>query len=642
MGFTQFFSGVLTIAGTLIFMLTINVKITLVVVVITPVSLFVASFIAKKTFSMFKLQSETRGEQTAFIDEMIGGQKVVKAYGYEERAVEEFDEINKRLQKYSLRAIFFSSITNPSTRFVNSLVYAAVAVAGAFSAIGGGITVGQLSSFLSYATQYTKPFNEISGVITELQNAIACAGRMFELIEEEPEIPDAPSAVSVTDIDGRVDLNNVYFSYTPDRKLIEDFTLHVKKGQKIAIVGPTGCGKTTVINLLMRFYDVNSGSIDVSGVDIRDMTRYSLRHGFGMVLQETWLKAGTIRENITMGKPDATEEEIIEAAKASYSYGFIKRLPNGFDTVIGEDGGSLSQGQKQLLCITRIMLTRPPMLILDEATSSIDTRTEIKIQNAFNKLMEGRTSFIVAHRLSTIQSADVILVMKDGHIIERVITKNCLRLADFIRTYMRASSIQQQYRKNMRLYITDISDITEDMFNTGKMLVPEYRQEKIDRYQYMEDKRRSLVAGLLLNYATKDYEAGNYIAHNYITGNCVDKNYLIEASKRERENIQAGHLWESNSEYDIDINKLIGGYDKAYDYDIKLTANNKPEYADKNIHFNLSHTGDYVVCAISENAVGVDIEHTRKNYLKVARRFLLIMNVGGLAKMRTVFLEYGH
>ena len=381
MGFTQFFSGVLTIAGTLIFMLTINVKITLVVVVITPVSLFVASFIAKKTFSMFKLQSETRGEQTAFIDEMIGGQKVVKAYGYEERAVEEFDEINKRLQKYSLRAIFFSSITNPSTRFVNSLVYAAVAVAGAFSAIGGGITVGQLSSFLSYATQYTKPFNEISGVITELQNAIACAGRMFELIE--------------------------------------DFTLHVKKGQKIAIVGPTGCGKTTVINLLMRFYDVNSGSIDVSGVDIRDMTRYSLRHGFGMVLQETWLKAGTIRENITMGKPDATEEEIIEAAKASYSYGFIKRLPNGFDTVIGEDGGSLSQGQKQLLCITRIMLTRPPMLILDEATSSIDTRTEIKIQNAFNKLMEGRTSFIVAHRLSTIQSADVILVMKDGHIIEK-------------------------------------------------------------------------------------------------------------------------------------------------------------------------------------------------------------------------------
>ena len=414
-----FFTGVMTILGTLIFMITINAKITLAVVVITPLSFLVASFIAKKTFSMFKLQSETRGEQTALIDEMIGGQKVVKAYGYEDEAVRKFDEINERLQKYSLKAIFFSSITNPSTRFVNSLVYASVAIVGAFSAINGGITVGQLSSFLSYATQYTKPFNEISGVITELQNAIACAGRMFELIEEEPEIPDAPSAVSVTDIDGRVDLNNVYFSYTPDRKLIEDFTLHVKKGQKIAIVGPTGCGKTTVINLLMRFYDVNSGSIDVSGVDIRDMTRYSLRHGFGMVLQETWLKAGTIRENITMGKPDATEEEIIEAAKASYSYGFIKRLPNGFDTAIGEDGGSLSQGQKQLLCITRIMLTRPPMLILDEATSSIDTRTEIKIQNAFNKLMEGRTSFIVAHRLSTIQSADVILVMKDGHIIEK-------------------------------------------------------------------------------------------------------------------------------------------------------------------------------------------------------------------------------
>ena len=419
MGFTQFFSGVLTIVGTLVFMLTINVRITLVVVLITPVSFFVASFIAKKTFSMFKLQSETRGEQTAFIDEMIGGEKVVKAYGYEEEAVARFDEINERLQKYSLRAIFFSSITNPSTRFVNSLVYAGVAVSGAFIAISGGITVGQLSSFLSYANQYTKPFNEISGVITELQNALACAARMFELIEEEPELPDAENAADIKEVDGRVDLNNVYFSYTPDKKLIEDFNLHVKKGQRIAIVGPTGCGKTTVINLLMRFYDVNSGSIDVSGTDIRDMTRYSLRHGFGMVLQETWLKAGTIRENIVMGKPDATEEEIIQAAKASYSYGFIKRLPNGFDTVIGEDGGSLSQGQKQLLCITRVMLTRPPMLILDEATSSIDTRTEIRIQNAFAKLMEGRTSFIVAHRLSTIQSADVILVMKDGHIIEK-------------------------------------------------------------------------------------------------------------------------------------------------------------------------------------------------------------------------------
>ena len=434
MGFTQFFSGVLTIVGTLVFMLTINVRITLVVVLITPVSFFVASFIAKKTFSMFKLQSETRGEQTAFIDEMIGGEKVVKAYGYEEEAVARFDEINERLQKYSLRAIFFSSITNPSTRFVNSLVYAGVAVSGAFIAISGGITVGQLSSFLSYANQYTKPFNEISGVITELQNALACAARMFELIEEEPELPDAENAADIKEVDGRVDLNNVYFSYTPDRKLIEDFNLHVKKGQRIAIVGPTGCGKTTVINLLMRFYDVNSGSIDGSGTDIRDMTRYSLRHGFGMVLQETWLKAGTIRENIVMGKPDATEEEIIQAAKASYSYGFIKRLPNGFDTVIGEDGGSLSQGQKQLLCITRIMLTRPPMLILDEATSSIDTRTEIRIQNAFAKLMEGRTSFIVAHRLSTIQSADVILVMKDGHIIEKGNHEELLAADGFYKT----------------------------------------------------------------------------------------------------------------------------------------------------------------------------------------------------------------
>ena len=434
MGFTQFFSGVLTIVGTLVFMLTINVRITLVVVLITPVSFFVASFIAKKTFSMFKLQSETRGEQTAFIDEMIGGEKVVKAYGYEEEAVARFDEINERLQKYSLRAIFFSSITNPSTRFVNSLVYAGVAVSGAFIAISGGITVGQLSSFLSYANQYTKPFNEISGVITELQNALACAARMFELIEEEPELPDAENAADIKEVDGRVDLNNVYFSYTPDKKLIEDFNLHVKKGQRIAIVGPTGCGKTTVINLLMRFYDVNSGSIDVSGTDIRDMTRYSLRHGFGMVLQETWLKAGTIRENIVMGKPGATEEEIIQAAKASYSYGFIKRLPNGFDTVIGEDGGSLSQGQKQLLCITRVMLTRPPMLILDEATSSIDTRTEIRIQNAFAKLMEGRTSFIVAHRLSTIQSADVILVMKDGHIIEKGNHEELLAAGGFYKT----------------------------------------------------------------------------------------------------------------------------------------------------------------------------------------------------------------
>ena len=419
MGFTQFFSGVMTILGTLGFMLSINVKITLVVVLITPVSFFVASFIAKRTYKMFKLQSETRGEQTALIDEMIGGQKVVSAYCHEEEAVRQFDEINDRLQKYSLNAIFFSSITNPSTRFVNSLVYAGVAVTGAISAIYGRLTVGQLSCFLSYANQYTKPFNEISGVVTELQNAIACASRVFALIEEEPEAAESSNAVNLENVDGRVDLNDVEFSYVPDKKLIEDFNLHVKKGQKIAIVGPTGCGKTTIINLLMRFYDVNSGSIDVSGVDIRELTRRSLRAGYGMVLQDTWLKSGTIRENIIMGRPDATEEEIIEAAKAAHSHGFIKRLPNGYDTVIGEDGGSLSQGQKQLLCITRVMLCHPPMLILDEATSSIDTRTEIKIQNAFNKLMEGRTSFIVAHRLSTIQSADVILVMKDGHIIEQ-------------------------------------------------------------------------------------------------------------------------------------------------------------------------------------------------------------------------------
>lgn len=419
MGFTQFFSGVMTILGTLGFMLSINVKITLVVVLITPVSFFVASFIAKRTYKMFKLQSEARGEQTALIDEMIGGQKVVSAYCHEEEAVRQFDEINDRLQKYSLNAIFFSSITNPSTRFVNSLVYAGVAVTGAISAIYGRLTVGQLSCFLSYANQYTKPFNEISGVVTELQNAIACASRVFELIEEEPEAAESSNAVNLENVDGRVDLNDVEFSYVLDKKLIEDFNLHVKKGQKIAIVGPTGCGKTTIINLLMRFYDVNSGSIDVSGVDIRELTRRSLRAGYGMVLQDTWLKSGTIRENIIMGRPDATEEEIIEAAKAAHSHGFIKRLPNGYDTVIGEDGGSLSQGQKQLLCITRVMLCHPPMLILDEATSSIDTRTEIKIQNAFNKLMEGRTSFIVAHRLSTIQSADVILVMKDGHIIEQ-------------------------------------------------------------------------------------------------------------------------------------------------------------------------------------------------------------------------------
>ena len=419
MGFTQFFSGVLTIVGTLAFMLSINVVITLIVVCITPLSFFVAGFIAKHTYSMFRLQSETRGKQTALIDEMIGGQKVVQAYVHEKEALEKFDEINDRLQKYSLKAIFFSSITNPSTRFLNSIVYAGVAVGGAISAINGRITVGQLSSFLSYANQYTKPFNEISGVVTELQNAIACAARVFELIEEKPEIPEPAGAVDIKNVDGTVKLENVSFSYVPDKKLIENLNLDVKQGQRIAIVGPTGCGKTTLINLLMRFYDVNSGSIKVSQTDITDMTRSSLRAGIGMVLQDTWLKAGTIKENIIMGKPDATDEEIVAAAKASYADGFIRRLPNGYDTVIGEDGGNLSQGQKQLLCITRVMLCKPPMLILDEATSSIDTRTEMKVQNAFARLMEGRTSFIVAHRLSTIQSADVILVMKDGKIIEQ-------------------------------------------------------------------------------------------------------------------------------------------------------------------------------------------------------------------------------
>ena len=419
MGFTQFFSGVLTIVGTLAFMLSINVVITLIVVCITPLSFFVAGFIAKHTYSMFRLQSETRGKQTALIDEMIGGQKVVQAYVHEKEALEKFDEINDRLQKYSLKAIFFSSITNPSTRFLNSIVYAGVAVGGAISAINGRITVGQLSSFLSYANQYTKPFNEISGVVTELQNAIACASRVFELIEEKPEIPEPAGAVDIKNVDGTVKLENVSFSYVPDKKLIENLNLDVKQGQRIAIVGPTGCGKTTLINLLMRFYDVNSGSIKVSQTDITDMTRSSLRAGIGMVLQDTWLKAGTIKENIIMGKPDATDEEIVAAAKASYADGFIRRLPNGYDTVIGEDGGNLSQGQKQLLCITRVMLCKPPMLILDEATSSIDTRTEMKVQNAFARLMEGRTSFIVAHRLSTIQSADVILVMKDGKIIEQ-------------------------------------------------------------------------------------------------------------------------------------------------------------------------------------------------------------------------------
>ncbi len=431
MGFTQFFIGVMTIIGTLGFMLMINFKITLVVVLVTPVSFFVASFIAKKTYMMFKLQSETRGEQTAFIDEIIGGQKVVKAYNHEETSIHQFDEINEKLQKYSLRAIFFSSLTNPSTRFVNSLVYAGVAVTGAISAIYGGITVGQLSSFLSYANQYTKPFNEISGVVTELQNALACASRVFELIEESPEVPDKPSAKRTIQVDGTVDLDNVFFSYVSDKKLIENFNLHVKKGQKVAIVGPTGCGKTTIINLLMRFYDVDSGKISVSGINIKDMTRNALRSGYGMVLQETWLKSGTIRDNIVMGKPDATDEEVIAAAKAAHSHSFIKRLSNGYNTVIGEDGGGLSQGQKQLLCITRVMLCHPSMLILDEATSSIDTRTEVKIQKAFDKLMEGRTSFIVAHRLSTIQSADIILVMKDGHVIEQGSHKELLAKGGF-------------------------------------------------------------------------------------------------------------------------------------------------------------------------------------------------------------------
>ncbi len=419
MGFTQLFTGVATIIGTLVFMLSVNVKITLVVVVITPVSFFVAGFIAKRTYTMFRLQSETRAEQTGLIDEMIGNQKVVQAFGQGRQVLERFDEINGRLQKCSLRAIFFSSITNPSTRFVNSLVYAGVGITGAFSAISGRLSVGQLTCFLSYANQYTKPFNEISGVVTELQNAIACAGRIFDLIEEEPQIPESEHAVALTDIKGNIRLQDVKFSYSPEQKLIQDLNLQVKPGQRIAIVGPTGCGKTTLINLLMRFYDVTGGAISVEGTDVRELTRSSLRAGFGMVLQETWLRTGTIRDNIMMGKPDATEEEIIAAAKASHAHSFIRRLPKGYDTWITEDGGNLSQGQKQLLCITRVMLCRPPMLILDEATSSIDTRTEIKIQKAFASLMEGRTSFIVAHRLSTIREADVILVMKDGNIIEQ-------------------------------------------------------------------------------------------------------------------------------------------------------------------------------------------------------------------------------
>lgn len=419
MGFTQLFTGVITILGTLGFMLSVSAPIALVVVVLTPVSLFVAAFIAKRTYQMFRMQSETRGEQTALIEEMIGNQKVVQAFGQENEVGDRFDEINDRLSKYSLQGTFFSSITNPSTRFVNALVYAAVGVFGAFFAIQGGISVGQLSCFLSYAKQYTKPFNEISGVVTELQNAIACAGRVLELIEETPEIPDSEDAIKLGKADGKVEIEDVYFSYEPNQKLIEHFNLQVKPGQRVAIVGPTGCGKTTLINLLMRFYDVNSGAIKVSGKDIRKVTRESLRANYGMVLQETWLKQGTIRENIVMGRENATDDEVLAAAKASHAHSFIKRLPNGYDTVIGEDGGSLSAGQKQLLCITRVMLCLPPMLILDEATSSIDTRTEMRIQKAFATMMQGRTSFLVAHRLSTIQEADVILVMRDGKIVEQ-------------------------------------------------------------------------------------------------------------------------------------------------------------------------------------------------------------------------------
>ncbi len=418
MGFTQLFSGVMTILGTLGFMISIDGRITLVVVLITPLSFFVANFIAKRTFTMFRLQSETRAEMTSLVEEMVGNQKVVKAFAYEKEAEERFDDINQRLQSCSLKATFFSSITNPSTRFVNGLVYTGVGIFGAFSAIQGRITVGQLSSFLNYANQYTKPFNEISGVVTELQNALACAGRIFQFLDEEPVPENAPDAKTLDHVEGRVGFEDVSFSYTSEVPLIEHMNLEVKPGQRVAIVGPTGCGKTTVINLLMRFYDVNKGKITLDGVPIQDLTWESLRSSYGMVLQETWLKAGTILENISYGKPDATREEVIEAAKQAHAHSFIKRLPNGYNTVMGEDGGSLSQGQKQLLCIARLMLLKPPVLILDEATSSIDTMTEIRIQKAFQKLMEGRTSFVVAHRLSTIKESDVILVMKDGHILE--------------------------------------------------------------------------------------------------------------------------------------------------------------------------------------------------------------------------------
>ena len=431
MGFTQLFTGVVTILGTLVFMLSINWVITLVVVVITPLSLFVASYIAKNTFKMFKKQSETRGEMTSLVEEMVGNQKVVKAFGYEKKSEERFEEINLRLKDCGMKAVFFSSLTNPCTRFVNGLVYAGVGIVGAFAAIRGSLTVGQLSAFLTYANQYTKPFNEISGVITELQNAIASAARVFEIIDEKAELPDKAGAVVLTEPDGRVDIKDVSFSYNPDRKLIENLNLSVKKGERIAIVGPTGCGKTTIINLLMRFYDVDKGEIAVSGYPITDITRDSLRGCYGMVLQDTWLKAGTIRENIAYGKPDATEQEIILAATKAHAHGFIKRLPNGYDTEISEDGGNISQGQKQLLCIARVMLCLPEMLILDEATSSIDTRTEIRIQEAFKEMMKGRTSFIVAHRLSTIKEADMILVMRDGHIIEQGTHKELLNRQGF-------------------------------------------------------------------------------------------------------------------------------------------------------------------------------------------------------------------
>mgnify|MGYP000187666177 FL=1 len=421
MGFTQFFTGVLTILGTLGFMLYVNVPITLVVVCVTPLSFIVAGFFAKKTYRNFHMQTEVRGEQTAFINEMIEGQKVVQAFCHEKENVDQFDEMNERLQKASLKAIFFSSITNPATRFVNNVVYAGVALVGALFAVSGGISVGQLSCFLSYANQYTKPFNEISGVVTELQNAMACASRIFELLDEEERTPDKADARVLTEeqVDGTVEISDVSFSYVPDRKLIEHFNLSVKPGERVAIVGPTGCGKTTMINLLMRFYDVDAGKICVSGTDIRDISRISLRRSYGMVLQDTWLKSGTIYENIAYGRPDATKEQVIEAAKAAHAHSFIKRLPDGYDTVISEDGGNISQGQKQLLCIARVMLCLPPMLILDEATSSIDTRTEIKIQQAFANMMKGRTSFIVAHRLSTIREADIILVMDSGKVIEQ-------------------------------------------------------------------------------------------------------------------------------------------------------------------------------------------------------------------------------